>query len=382
MFLCAAACSGQNMGPPQDLRQTALALEQQGDNTGAESAWNAFLKLHPTSSEACAHLGLLEARQGHYKEAIPFYRKAIELHSPIPELRLNLGLACFKTGDMKCAVQQFMPLLKSAPQSSPQRQRLTILAGMSYYGLAEYARAAPLLRDASDRDPQNLPLLLALAHSYLWTRQYRDVMTTYRQILVLNPNSAEADMLAGEALDELKDANGAIEQFRAAAQADPKMPDVHFGLGYLLWTKRQYEDAVPEFLAELENNSDHAQALTYLADCDIHLSRPEAAAPLLEKAIRLDPRIQLAHLDLGQISADAGREDDALREFIIAERLDPNDVDVHWRLGRLYRSLGKKDLAKAEFEKAKSITQAADTALIHKMSSHTADAPASAPARK
>jgi Flp pilus assembly protein TadD len=41
-------------------------------------------------------------------------------------------------------------------------------------------------------------------------------------------------MLAGEAQDEMKNHGGAIEQFRAAVKADPKEPDVHFGLGYLL----------------------------------------------------------------------------------------------------------------------------------------------------
>ena len=96
------------------------------------------------------------------------------------------------------------------------------------------------------RDPRNLELLLALAHSYLWSKQYQNVLDTYRAILLVDAESAEADMLAGEALDEMKDALGAIQQFRAAVQADPKMPDVHFGLGYLLWTQKQYTEAAPD----------------------------------------------------------------------------------------------------------------------------------------
>jgi Flp pilus assembly protein TadD len=47
-------------------------------------------------------------------------------------------------------------------------------------------------------------------------------MAVYKEILALNADSAEADMLAGEALDEKGDDAGAIEQFRAAAKADPK----------------------------------------------------------------------------------------------------------------------------------------------------------------
>ncbi|MGB6729493.1 MAG: tetratricopeptide repeat protein, partial [Terracidiphilus sp.] len=111
LLLCAATCWTQDPTAPENDRQTALALEQQGRNTEAEIAWRAYLKVHPSSSEAYAHMGLLEARQEHYTDAIPFYRKALSLDSSIPGLRLNLGLAYFKAGEMKKALQEFSPLL-------------------------------------------------------------------------------------------------------------------------------------------------------------------------------------------------------------------------------------------------------------------------------
>ena len=285
---------------------------------------------------------------------------------------------------MKEAIPEFTLLLKGQPPSSPEAQRLTILIGMAHYGLREYAQAVSYLKTAAAADAQNLPLRLALAHSCLWSKEYQCVLDTYHEILMLNAESAEADMLAGEALDELKNHFGAIQQFRAAVKADPKMPDVHFGLGYLLWTHKKYAEAAPEFQAELDNNPNHGQALTYLGDCNLVLNHPEIAQPLLEKAIQADPGIELAHLDLGVIDADAGRQDDALRELTVAEKFAPNDVNAHWRLGRLYRAMGKSEKAKAEFDKAKGITQAADTALINKMSPHPAQAqtPPAVPAGK
>lgn len=375
LLLCAAACSAQSGTAPGDGRQMALALERSGRNVEAESAWNSYLSAHPSSSEAYAHLGLLEARQEQYKEAIPFYRKALALHSTIPVLQLNLGLAYFKVGEMEQALEEFTPLLNSMPQSSPNRQQLVILMGMCHYGLKHYAAAAPYLKEALDRDPQNLELLMTLAHSYLWSKQYLNVLETYRVILRIDPNSAEADMLAGEASDELKDVRGAIEQFRAAVKADPKTPDVHFGLGYLLWGRRNYAEAEPEFKAELDNNPNHAQALAYLGDVNMQLERPDAAILLLNKAIKIDPGIELAYIDLSAIYADAGRRDDSLRELKAALKLAPNDVNVHWRLARLYRAMGNQQEAMIEFNKAKGITQAADDALIYKLTPRSDSAP-------
>lgn len=377
----ASLLMGQTEAAAGTTRDGAFALEQQGKNAEAEAAWRLYLKAHTANAEANAHIGLLEARQEHYKEAIPFYRKALALNPAFPGVRLNLGLALFKGGELRLALEQFKMLLKSAPASSPEAQRLTILVGMAHYGLGEYAEAVPYLKEAAASDAQNLQLRLALAHSCLWSKQYQCVLDVYHEILTLNAESAEADMLAGEAQDELKNHAGAIEQFRAAVKANPMEPDVHFGLGYLLWSQRQYPEAASEFEAELKNNPKHVQAMIYLGDAQMQMNHPEAAEPLLENATHIDAGRELAHLDLGILFADAGRKDDALREMKEASRLAPEDVTVHWRLGRLYKAMGKKDESKAEFDKASSITKATDDALIDKISGgHAKPPPGQGPA--
>jgi tetratricopeptide (TPR) repeat protein len=367
LFLAVTGCFGQSTAAPPAARQTALALEQQGRIAEAEAAWQAILKAHPSNPEAYAHLGLLEAHQQHYKQAVPYYRKALAINPNVPGLRLDLGLALFKDGQINEAIPQFKILLKSAQPHSQDAQRFTILIGMAYYGRADYANAAPYLRAAAAQDTTSLPLLLALAHSYLWSKQYQPVLDVYHQILTLDPNSAEADMLAGEALDEMKDNEGSTKMFRAAVAANPKEPNVHFGLGYLLWAQKLYPEAASEFKAELVNNPDHVQSMMYLADSDIQMNQTPDARPLLEKVIKLDPSLPLAHLDLGVILSDAGNKSDGLRELTLAEKLQPNEVNVHWRLGRLYRTLGRKDEAKAEFDKASSLNKAADESLFKKI---------------
>jgi tetratricopeptide (TPR) repeat protein len=347
-----------------DPRQSAISLERQGKNGEAEAAWEGVSKQQPSNPEPYAHLGLLEARQEHYPEAIRYYRKAFELAPTMPGLRLNLGLSLFKNGDYKQAIAMFEPLLKAQPDD----QRLNVLVGMSHYGLAQYAGAAPYLKQAAKDDPRNLTLLLTLAHSCLLSNQYPCVLDAFHQIVALNAESAEADMLMGEALDEMKDPEGAIREFRAAVKANPKEPNVHFGLGYLLWTKGQYAEAAAEFEAEIDNNPQHAQAMLYLADSKMQTNQPEEARPLLEKVVKLSPANAMAHRDLGILYADQDRKQDALSEFQAAIKLAPRDVNAHWRLGRLYRSMGKPAEAKAEFDKANSLNKAEDQRLLKVMS--------------
>ena len=84
LIMAAGHCVGQVAIAPDQQRQAALTLEQQGGNDKAEAAWRTYLTMHPSSSEAYAHLGLLEARQERYKEAVPLYRKALALDSRVP----------------------------------------------------------------------------------------------------------------------------------------------------------------------------------------------------------------------------------------------------------------------------------------------------------
>ena len=367
LAMAASRCAGQALAASDSQRQAAILLEQQGNDADAETAWRAVLQANPSNSEAFAHLGLLEARQQHYTQAIPLYRKALTLNPSMLGLQMNLGLAEFKSGDLKDAIRTFSTLLKTTPATSPEALRLTTLIGLADYGVGEYSAAVPYLKQAIVSDPQNLPFRLTLAQSCLWARQYPCVLEVYHQILDLNANSAEADMLAGEALDGMKNDAGAVEQFRAAAKADPALPNVHFGLGYLLWRLKQYAQAAPEFSAELANNPGHPLSLVYLADADMHLGHPDAAMPLLEKAVRIDPGIEIAHLDLGVLDSDAGHPEDAVRELKIAEKLTPGDVHVHYRLARLYQAAGKKDEAKAEFDKTRNIDKAANATVFNKL---------------
>jgi tetratricopeptide (TPR) repeat protein len=370
-LLAAQIIHGQQPSTQANRRQAALNFEQENRIDEAEASWQAIAKDDPKNAEAFAHLGLLEAYQEHYEDAIQNYCRALAVNPRFPNLRVNLGLSYFKAGELKETVQIYESLLEQMPVSSPQRPRIVTLVGLAQYGLGNYAAAVPYLNEAVADDPQNLEFRLMHSHSCLWSKQYQCVLNEYREIITINPNAAEAYMLAGEAYDELKDDTNALAQFQAAVNADPKTPNAHFGYGYLLWRLMRLDEAATEFRAELDNNPEHALALAYLGDVEIHLQHNDQAAPHLEHSIKLDPSFALAHLDLGIIYENQDRKADALRELQLASKLNPNDENVHWRLGRLYQSLGRKEEAKAEIEKTRNLQKVRDEPLVEKINKAT-----------
>lgn len=122
-IIATVAGIGQIAPTNENRRSAAIALEQQGRVSEAEAAWQEIAKTIPGDAEAYAHLGLLQAREEHYEEAIPLYRRALALKPKMTGLRMNLGLAYFKDGDLQLAVTTFEPLLRATPKGSPEALR-------------------------------------------------------------------------------------------------------------------------------------------------------------------------------------------------------------------------------------------------------------------
>src|SRR5579863_4144931 len=287
------ALSGQQEDPAST-RIRAIALEQKGLNAEAEQAWLSIVDGDPRNAEALAHLGLLEARQEHYDKAIDYDQRAASINPDLPGLQMNLGLTLFKAAQFPLAIRYFSAELKKHPGDL----RLTVLLGMAHYGMNDYFVAIPYLKRAAELDPQSITLRIPLAHSCLWSKQYQCVLAVCKEVLALKPDSAEADLIAGEAFDRMGDTAGAAKALQAAAEANPTQPDVHFGLGYLLWVENKWSEAANEFQLELQNSPDNLKARSYLADCWVQQGEFDKALPELEKLAAGNQAESLVHLAL------------------------------------------------------------------------------------
>lgn len=334
------------------LRVKAMALEQRGLNAEAEQIWNGIVLSDPQNAEALAHVGLLEARQEHHEVAIDYYRRALAVNPNLPGLQMNLGLALFKAAQFPDAIRMF----ESEFARHPDDSRLTILLGMAHYGMRDYLVAIPYLKRATEQDLQNVTLRMTLAQSCISSAQYQCVISVHKEILALNAESAEADMLAGEAFDQMGDGSAATKQFRAAILKNSSEPGAHFGLGYLLWSEGSWAEAANEYLLELQNVPNHTRARIYLADSLVRQSEFSQALTELGKLTADEQSDSLVHRNLGIIYANSNRGSDAVRELEMAVLLDPGDEESHLQLAKIYESMGMRDDAGIELAKAKQLT--------------------------
>jgi tetratricopeptide (TPR) repeat protein len=303
------------------------------------------------AAEANTALGL--AREGKYEQAIAHYRAALKLDPGMPALHLNFGLAYLKLNRLADAIPQFQEALKSDPSSFQAR----VLLRMSYYGVRRFAEAADALKSAIQQQRDNTELRFKLAQS--WLKQYDASKNEFRLLLARDPDSAPVHMLLGEVLDAA-DQEQAIAELETVVKASPREPEAHFGLGYLYWKQKRYEEARSAFEAELAAQPQHMQALTYLADTEMHLGYEKEAEEQLRQALKLDGRIRLAHMDLGILLASKNESNEAAAQFREAIRIDSSKLDAHYRLGQLLLSLGREKEAETEFSQVKQLAEQPD----------------------
>ena len=161
----------------------------------------------------------------------------------------------------------------------------------------------------------------------------------------------------------------AIAGFQAAAKVSPREPNVHFGLGYLYWKSRRYDEANrnsrPNCLWILTT----PRRLTHLGDVEMKKNNSEKALTLLQKSIQLKNDIRIAYVDAGTILARQKRYPEAVTALQKALALDPSEPDAHYQLGHVYQAMGKTSDSQKEFAKVRELhKKSVDEDLAHKMS--------------
>lgn len=189
----------------------------------------------------------------------------------------------------------------------------------------------------------------------------------YRRVIELDPEFAGgyaglAYVLAYRSWwkvsgDPQKNAEQALQAARTAVEKDPESGWAQMSLGLALNLTGDHDGALGAARRAAELARDDPYVLTFSALVQTFQGEVEAAIPLAEKAIRLDPlsaRTPFRNI-LGAILFQAGRYQesiDVLRENV--ERGGPDGPHVaYWRAGSL-AALGRTEEARQELAKAGS----------------------------
>ena len=338
---CAYAQTPQS---PRELLKEAVTAQQSGDLDKAVHDYRILLDKYPNIPEIRSNFGATLAAQGHYPEAIAEYQRALSLKEN-SQVRLNLALAYYKTGELTPAVAALKKVRETEPSNL---QVITVLAD-SYLQLGQHKEVVDLLTPIQHADPDNQALTYMLG-----TALVRDGQSARGQLvidkLLRNGDSAEVRYLMGTTKVMVSDFSGARDDFAKAVELNPKLPDVYAQYGMTLLSTGDQDGAREAFRKELEINPNNFESNLHMGVLSRHDENYDAALLYLHHALQIRPGDPGVRYQLASIEVSRDQLDDACRDLESLVKDSPDFMEAHVSLATVY--FRQKRKADGERERA------------------------------
>jgi tetratricopeptide (TPR) repeat protein len=248
----APAAPAQDLATPQATFERGVESLKAGRLEEAEAAFRRVLKEGGREPYVYNNLAIVHQQQGRHAEAIAECREAIRLDAAYPAPRVVMGGSLLALGRTAEAVTTLEAAVKLLPKERLPREQLARAyerAGRPAAAIEQY-RA---MRDAAPDDPESA---YQLGRAYLRLSEW--AMQRLRDI---DPGSARLYQALGHNYRVQGRADLAVRAFERAAQADPKLPEVHLALAQIHAEQKNWASARVEIERELAIVPESAGAL-------------------------------------------------------------------------------------------------------------------------
>ncbi|MBN1315135.1 MAG: tetratricopeptide repeat protein [Anaerolineales bacterium] len=236
----------------------------------------------------------------------------------------------------------------------------------SNYLKGDLEKAIQAYEEAIRRDPTILEYYIELTRLLVFESRYDEALDYADTALFVEPNNPSAlaiksmamdwksSALADEGLDRdaddmlreaLGEANRAVEQDPASAEAHAYLAEILFDLG----SYDQADEAIETALLLDEKNLDVQRIAGYITELRGYR---ETAVEHYQKAIELHPKLAMLYHALGRTYIGSGEIDNAVDSLETAIALDPNNSEYLYWLGYAYFTIGERDFAADYFQQA------------------------------
>jgi len=234
-------------------------------------------------------------RAGKLDQAIEDYRQLLKQYPDIAPVRSNLGAALAAAGRYEEAIVEY----KRALQLQPLPQIRLNLA-LAYYKVVQLNEASRELLSLHAADPNDLKIALLLGDCYFRLGEYKKVVELLEPFEAAHPDDQALNYLLGLSL----------------------IRDSQVGKGEVLVNK-------------ILRDGNSAEAHLMLGAARLEVFDASGAVDELSLAVKLNPKLPLAHYLYGNALVTLGHRPDAMQCFREELAIDPNEFGSNLYLGVL-----------------------------------------------
>ncbi len=298
------------------------------------------------------NLGEFYIQQGNLAAAIPYLEEAQRLDPAHYANGYDLALLYFQTGRLPQARAQLQRMirLKDAAELHSLLGDVEDGAGNLVAAAEAYERAARM-EESEDH-------LLDLGNSLIRINAFDAATQIFQYGLGKYPRSAKLRVGMGIAHYSRGQYDDAVKTLCEAVDLDPTDARAYLFLGEMYGVSVEMAEEITRRMAQFAKHHPKNALAHYYFAVNLRQGRRSAEITgdlkqietLLKTAIALDPKLALAHYELGVFYADQQRDGEAIEALRNAVEFNPDLEKAHYRLARLYQRAGQSTLAAKEME--------------------------------
>ncbi len=302
------------------LRSAPTGASPGGPAVGGSERWQAPKRAAPTAAQRgearrCALKGARLLAQGRSAQAIPMFKRSIEIDPGVAATHHNLGVALLSAGRMKPAIEPFAAAVRLDPTLASSHFHLAQIfdnLGRLDEALEAYRAMVALRVDLAG--PQ-----LRLGQLYLLRGRRVESAAAFRAASAAAGGTVWAHIAEAGALNALGAFDSALMTMRAAVEAYPQSAEAHSSFGLLLGQAGISAEAAAHHLRATELSPDMFVSWSGLAT---NKKFTAADGPVIARmnAALARPNLtarnrQSLHFALGKAHDDMGDYEAAMRNF-------------------------------------------------------------------
>lgn len=324
--------------------QAAESLIQQGRFDEAKAKIEEELHRNPSSVEGYNLLGLLYSEQRDYTSAVDAFQHALKIAPSSTKTHNNLGNIYVAQGKADLAEKEFRTTLRIERANQEANYNLGLLL-LGKGSPAEAIRYLELVR------PANVPTRLNLIRAYFESNRPQEALRMAAELSSQNEKDVQLHFTLGLLLASEKQYERAQSELERADALQPGTFEILYNLGQAYLRSGDYAKAEIALNRALKLKPDSPETLGLLAQVYSKESRPLDALELLTRAHRLAPEDVDVILLMAEVSISQNYFEDAIPLLESGLKIAPQRADLVAALGESYFMGGKAEKAIEIFQK-------------------------------
>jgi tetratricopeptide (TPR) repeat protein len=371
----AGATGGETMAArdPQKLFEAGETALHAGKLDEAERDFRQVLAIDPKLAVAYINLGVIDMRRKQWPLALEMLRKAETLAPDMAGIRLNVGLVYYHERNFLAAIGPF----ESVVQQTPGSYQARYLLGFCYFFDGRWADTVATLEPLWGQvaAPDQLNYLYVLGRAAELAKNAALAEKAYARMAEIGQGSAEFRMIIGKAHLNRGEYDDALRELDAAAEADPKLPLVHYYLGMTYVRRQDHERARVEFKKDLAVEPDAAFTYEQLGKVESTLQNEGEAAKDFGRAVKLDPLLVESRMELAKIAEREKHYPAALAQLDEILRLDKESAASRYLRGQVLLHMGREKEGREELAVASKMLNEQRSARHKQLEGETVPSP-------